>query len=338
MINLFLFIPISISFFVTLFLIPHWIKKMHQIGLVWEDMNKTSKAKIAGAGGVIVVLAFLMGVFIFIAFRIFFLKSANSYLVEVFALLTVILVLAEVGLIDDLFGWQKGGIRRKHRIILVAIAAIPLMAINAGKSQMSIPFFGSVDLSILYPLLVIPIGVVGASTTFNFLAGYNGLESGQGIIILSSLAIVAFLTGNSWLAIISLCMIFSLFAFLFYNFYPAKVFPGDSLTYAVGGLIAIMAVLGNFEKIAVFFFIPYIIETALKLRGKLQKQSFGEPQKDGSLELKYNKVYGLEHLSIYFFKKIGIKPTEKKVILSIWIFQIIIIILGFIIFKEGIIK
>jgi hypothetical protein len=32
-------------------------------------------------------------------------------------------------------------------------------------------------------------------------------------------------------------------------------------------LIACMAILGNFEKIAVFVFIPYIIETFLKLRG-----------------------------------------------------------------------
>ncbi|HIF03136.1 MAG TPA: glycosyl transferase family 4, partial [Nitrospinaceae bacterium] len=33
----------------------------------------------------------------------------------------------------------------------------------------------------------IPLGIVGAATTFNFLAGFNGLETGQGILIFSGL-------------------------------------------------------------------------------------------------------------------------------------------------------
>ena len=87
-----------------------------------------------------------------------------------------------------------------------------------------------------------------------------------------------------------------------------------------------------------FFFIPYIIETILKLKGKLVKQSFGKPQIDGSLELRYDKIYGLEHASIWIMRRLGIRPTEKRVVFSIWAFQIIIVILGFIIFGEGIFK
>ena len=97
-----------------------------------------------------------------------------------------------------------------------------------------------------------------------------------------------------------------------------------------------MAILGNFEKIAIFFFIPYILEMVLKLRGNLVKQSFGKPNPDGSLSLRYDKIYGLEHLSIFLLQKLNIKPTEKKVVCSLWAFQILIIILGFIIFRQGI--
>ena len=123
---------------------------------------------------------------------------------------------------------------------------------------------------------------------------------------------------------------------MLYNFYPAKVFPGDSLTYPLGGFIAIVAILGNFEKIAVFFFIPYIIEIVLKSRGKLIKQSFGKPKKDGSLDLKYDKIYSLNHVAILLMKKLKWKATEKKVVYLIWMFQILIILLGFIIFGNGI--
>tara|TARA_Y100000310_G_scaffold210775_1_gene211385 strand:+ start:914 stop:1930 length:1017 start_codon:yes stop_codon:yes gene_type:complete len=336
MTSLILILPIIASFLITLFLIPFWIRKSKQIGLFWDDMNKSSKQEIAGSGGIIVIFGFIIGVLIFIAYRVFLLNDTNSNLIQTFVLLNVILMLAGIGFMDDLLGWRKGGIKRKYRIIVVAIAAIPLMAINAGKSKVLIPFLGNIDLGLFYPLILIPIGIVGATTTYNFLAGYNGEEAGQGVIILSALAIVSVLTGNPWLSIISLTMVSSLLAFLLFNFYPAKVFPGDSLTYSIGGLIAIIAILGNFERIAIFFFIPYILETILKSRGKLVKQSFGKPKKDGSLDLKYNKIYSLNHLSILIMKKLGIKPTEIKVTLSIYLFQIIIIILGFIIFNQGI--
>jgi UDP-N-acetylglucosamine--dolichyl-phosphate N-acetylglucosaminephosphotransferase len=335
MMDLRLVIPILVSFFITLFLLPFWIRKAREIGLVWDDMNKVSKEKVSGSGGIMVVLGFVIGVLVFVAYRVFILKSANHFLVEIFSLLTVILILAAIGFIDDLFGWRKGGLSRRSRLILVLIASIPLIVINAGKSSMNLPFFGPVDLGIIYSLILIPLGIAGATTTFNFLAGFNGLEAGQGIIMLFSLAVVSFFTGNSWLTIIALCMAASLFAFLLFNFCPAKVFPGDALTYGVGGLIAIMAILGNFEKMAVFFFIPTIMEVILKSRGGFTKQSFGKPNKDGSLDLRYDKIYGLTHLAIYLMRKIGIKPTEKKVVLLIWTFQVAIVLIGFVIFRSA---
>ena len=189
-------------------------------------------------------------------------------------------------------------------------------------------------MGIFYPLLVIPIGIVGATTTYNFLAGYNGLEAGTGILILSFLSFVAYITGSSWLAVVGLIMVSALIGFWFYNKNPAKVFPGDSLTWAIGALIAGMAILGNLEKIAMFIFIPYVLETVLKLRGGLEKQSFAKPNKDGSLEMPYKKIYGLEHLAIYLLKKF--KPSKKvyenDVVYLIHCFQILLIIIAFFVF------
>ena len=328
-------IPILASFFITLFVIPVWIKKAKQINLLWDDMHKIHSKKVPGSVGLIVFLGFIFGVLIFIAYRVFYLKT-QDFLIEILASLLLVSFLAGIGLIDDLLGWQKGGLSKRSRIIMIALASISLMVINAGKSDIVIPIIGQINFGILYPLVLIPVGIIGAATTFNFLAGYNGLEAGQGALIIFALSVVAFFTGNSWLAVLGLCMTAALVAFLLYNFYPAKVFPGDVITYSIGGLIAVVAILGNFEKIAIFFFLPYIIEFVLKARGKLTKQSFGKPQKDGSLDLRYNKIYGLEHLSIYLMKKANIKATEKKVVYSIWIFQILIILVGFIIFRKGI--
>jgi len=328
-----LFLSIIFSFIITIIFLIYWIKKSNQIGLVWRDMNKVSKEKVGGSGGLAVVLGFIMGVLVYIAIQTFYFNSSYN-LVEIFSLTTAILLLGGIGIIDDLLGWQHGGLSIRSRLIMVLFAAIPLMVINAGNSHIYIPYFGSTNVGILYPLLFIPIGIIGASTTFNFLAGYNGLEAGQGILILSALAMLSYLNGQTWLTLISLCMIVSLFGFLFFNKYPSKVFPGDVLTYPVGGLIAIMAILGNFELFTVFIFIPYIIETGLKLRGRLKKYSFGEPQKDGSLKNKYNKIYGLEHFAIYIIEQIkeSKKAYEWEVVLFVHTIQLIFIILAFLIF------
>jgi UDP-N-acetylglucosamine--dolichyl-phosphate N-acetylglucosaminephosphotransferase len=330
--NPILFLPIFLSFILTAIILPKWIKKCRKVGLLWEDMNKFNHPKnTASSGGIVVIMSFILGVLSYIAIRTF-ITEGNGLNLNIFALLSVVLILAIVGLIDDLLGWQHGGLSVKFRLFLLFMASIPLIVINAGTHQSIIPFFGLVNLGILYTLLFIPIGIAGATATYNFLAGFNGLEAGQGIIILSFLSFIAYITGSPWLTLIGIIMVASLFVFYFYNKYPARVFPGDILTYSIGALIACMAILGNFERIAVFVFIPYLIETGLKLRGRLKKQSFAIPQKDKSLEMPYNKIYGLTHLSLFILKKFKNKVYEKDVVYLIFIFQIIICLLALIIF------
>lgn len=326
-----LFIPIIISFVIVLFSMKFWIKKAHQIGLVWDDMHKIGKQKIAGSGGMIVVMSFVVGVLVYVALQTFYFGSVENT-ISILALLVSVLLVAGIGLIDDLFGWQHGGLSMRNRLILVALASIPLVVINAGESEML-----GIQFGLWYPLLFIPLGIVGASTTFNFLAGYNGLEAGQGVIILSALSLVTWLTGNSWLSLICLIMVVSLTAFYIFNVSPARIFPGDVLTYSVGAMIAIVAILGNIEKIAVFFFIPYIIEVGLKSRGRLKKSSFGKLREDGFLDEPYEKVYGLEHLAIRILKKIKRekKVSEMDVVFLIYFFQLSVILIGFLIFWRG---
>ncbi len=316
-----------ISFFVTLFAMGFWIRKAKQIGLLWENMNKIEHPReFVGSGGVVMVLGFIVGVLAYVAVNTFYFES-SGHIAEIFTILASVMLVSGVALMDDLLGWKKGGLSVKSRICLILIAAIPLMVVNAGESSMI-----GIEFGLLYPLLLIPIGIVGATATYNFLAGMNGLEAGQGIIMLSALAFVTYKTGNAWLGVVALCMVASLIAFYIFNRFPAKVLPGDTLTYPVGAMIAIIAIFGNIEKIALFFFIPYIIETGLKLRGGLKKESFAEPKYDGSLELRYGKIYGLTHLSVYILGKFKKKVSEKDTVYAINAFQILVIIVGLILF------
>jgi UDP-N-acetylglucosamine--dolichyl-phosphate N-acetylglucosaminephosphotransferase len=328
-----LWISVVISFLVSYIGLLFWIKKCGRVGLLWEDMNKFGKPKnVAASGGIVVVIAFALGILTYIAIRTFIMGQVDEIDVSIFAMLSVVLLLGIVGLVDDFLGWHKGGLSAKIRLALALLAAIPLIVINAGNSVLDLPLFGQVNLGLLYPLIFIPIGIAATSTIFNFLAGFNGLEAGQGLLVIGALSYFAFVTGSPWLALIGLCLFASILGFWFLNKMPAKVFPGDVFTYAVGSMIAIMAIVGNFQKIALIIFIPYIIEMVLKVRGGMhppRKQSFGIPQKDGSLELPYSKIYGLTHFSIWFLKKFKKKVYENDVVYLIHIIQIIFILIVF---------
>ena len=332
-----LLISVLVSFFLCLIALPRWIGKCRRIGLLWEDMNKWNCPKnVASSGGVVVVMSFVLGVMSYVALKTF-LFGGTVHALEIFSLVAVILIMGIIGLVDDLLGWKNHGLPAKTRLALAFVAAVPLVVINAGTRTMGLPFFGSVDFGILYPLVLVPLGIAAVSTTFNFLAGFNGLEAGQGILILTFLSYVSYVSGRPWLTIIGLCMVASLLAFLIFNKYPAKVFPGDIMTYSIGALIAGMSILGNFEKVAFVVFIPYIIEMLLKVRGKIKKYSFGKPTKEGYLEVPYDKIYGLEHFAIWALNGFKKKPgknsgaTERKVVFFIYAIQIIFILIGFLI-------
>ncbi len=324
-----LFVPIILlSFIITLLILPRWIKRAKKENLSGFDVHKLKKEKIAEAGGIAVLIGFVISTFLYVALKTFFFEVETN-LIHIFGLLSVLFFATIVGIFDDILGWKRG-LTNRTRLILLLFAAIPLVALNAGVSNVL-----GFNLGLFYPLIFIPLAIVGTASTFNFLAGYNGLEASQGILILLALSVVTFISGSFWLSAISTFMVASLVAFYFFNKYPAKVFPGDTLTYPVGALIGVIAILGNVEKIALFFFIPYVFEVILKLRGKLKKESFSQIQKDGSLELRYGgKIYGLEHLAIKILKKV--KPSHKayewEVPIVINLFQILIIILGFILF------
>jgi len=211
-----LLISIFVSFLLVVLVLPKWIQKCRKIGLVWEDMNKFGHPKnVASSGGAVVVLSFVLGVLTYLALKTFVFGGQVKAL-EIFALLSVVLILSIVGLTDDLLGWKNNGLSMKVRLLLAAAASIPLVVINAGTHKMALPFIGAVDFGILYPLFFIPLAVVGVGTTYNFLAGFNGLEAGQGIIVISFLSFIAYITGNSWLSLIGLCMVASFISFLLF--------------------------------------------------------------------------------------------------------------------------
>jgi UDP-N-acetylglucosamine--dolichyl-phosphate N-acetylglucosaminephosphotransferase len=191
---------------------------------------------------------------------------------------------------------KRRGIPRWLYFLLPLPAAIPLVAAKVGITTIAFPFFPEeiINLGNWYSLLLIPLALLCCSNATNFLAGFNGLEAGMGFILHYFLGIYAITHGNQNAGLLSLTFAASLLAFLKYNWYPAKVFPGD-LSYTIGAVAVASAVIGDMEMYAAFCFLPWIIESILKLISGFKAESYGVLQENGTLKHE-GKIRSLTHL------------------------------------------
>lgn len=299
--------------FIVTYIATNWlIRYLRRINVVDKDMNKKNTPLVPISGGLGVMSGIFIGLMFYIFFQTFYFKYTNT-LLFIFAGLTSIVMITFVGFVDDILRKSKprpGGLKQWQKPLLTLSAAVPLMVVNAGVTTMVIPIIGRIDFGLIYPLIIIPIGVVGAANMVNLLAGFNGIEVGMGIVYTGMLGLYAFVNNREVAALIALITFAALIAFYIYNKYPAKILPGDSLTYLLGGVIATIAILGNIEKAAVVASIPFIIEFILKARSKFKAKSYGY-YKNGKIKSYHNnKIYSIMHL----FTRTG-KYTEKQIFL-----------------------
>lgn len=324
-----------VSVLTTLFFIRPLKKLLYRVGIRAIDQQKKEKPKLPTSSGLIVMVGFLAGIFAFVGINTFAIHMPVE-LTYIFAGSFSIMIITLIGFFDDInvapiMKKDKGikdfriGLKQWHKALLVLPAAVPLMAVKAGTSTMFIPFVGIINLGILYPLILIPIAVVCVTNATNMLAGMNGLEAGLGLVSTAFLGLFSLYFGSTEGAVIAFSAAGALLVLLAWNKYPAKILPGDSLTYLIGAVIVSTVVITNMEKIGIIIFTPWIIEALLKLRSKFQARSLGNLQKDGTLEPPYKKIYSWTHLMM----KIGIN-RERKITLNLILIEIILCSLTFI--------
>jgi UDP-N-acetylglucosamine--dolichyl-phosphate N-acetylglucosaminephosphotransferase len=322
-----------LSFFLTLFLTKRWIISAKEAKLLGKDINKPEKPLIPRSGGLVVALVICFSLLLYIFFKTFSLLGIPSRnVIEAFAISATVLTAGFIGFVDDVLGWKEG-LTQLQKVLLTIPIALPLTVLNVDQSVILLPFLGNVDLGILYPLLIVPLGIIGSTNGFNLLAGYNGLEASMSLVIFAVFGFTGLIVGRLWIALIAFVVSASLLAFLYFNWYPAKVFPGNSFTYSIGALIATLAILGNMERIAVWLFIPYFIEILLYFRARVidrmgDVQAFAQTNNDNSLELPYKKIYDTTHFAIWFLKKVKGKVYERDVVLFLLGVQGLIAISG----------
>jgi UDP-N-acetylmuramyl pentapeptide phosphotransferase/UDP-N-acetylglucosamine-1-phosphate transferase len=152
-------------------------------------------------------------------------------------LLVSILIVFFVGVIDDLL--ELSPLKK-----LVGQVMATLIIIFLGDLQIDNMHgvLGVYDLPIWLGTLFTIFVVVVITNGFNLIDGVDGLAAGIGVISSFSFGVIALLMDQSDMAIVAFTLMGSLLAFLKYNFYPAKIFMGDTGSLVVGMILSILAI------------------------------------------------------------------------------------------------
>ena len=171
-------------------------------------------------------------------------------------------------------------------------------------------------------LILVPLGITCAANSMNMLEGFNGLGTGLGIIITSTLIILVNRNEDKTSLLLLIPLLGSLIAFLYFNYYPAKIFPGDTLMLFMGATIASVAIMSNLKLEGAILLLPMILEFFLKLRSRFGAQCFAT-NLDGDILIYEGKIESFTHLVMTSFQ-----VSEKRLVHMFWSMQIT---LGFIV-------
>lgn len=224
--------------------------------------------------------------------------------------------------------------------IKAAITTIPLLKNNEFNYYSFIKWIGvnsKYTWLIFIPIVVFIIAAV--SNGANLTDGVDGLAAGISAIIVFTLAIFSFVSGNinfaSYLNIMYIpnvgeVVIFisaflgALIGFLWFNVYPADVFMGDTGSLTIGALISVIAVIVRKELIIPILCGVFFIETLSVI---LQVSYFKYTRIKKGVGRRLFKMAPLHH----HYQKLGFH--ESKIVARFWILGIILAVISIVTLK-----
>ncbi len=299
-----------------------------------------SKAGTPTMGGIIVVLSVVIPVLLW----------SDIKSIYIILILVGTLWLGAVGFLDDYLKVVKkkpNGLIARYKLLgqiligLIVGAAIYFSPVFGEYNTLTtVPFLKDVNFDFSYFYIPVVVFIVTAtSNAVNLTDGLDGLAIGVTTIVMLALAIISYVSGNAiyanYLNIIYLpgsgeltvfvaALIGASLGFLWFNFYPAQVFMGDTGSLALGGAFGILAVLIKKELLIPIlggiFFLETVSVIIQRLYFKYTKKKYGEGRR-------IFKMAPIHH----HFEMTGL--PEPKIVMRFYIVAIILAIVSLASFK-----
>ncbi|KAJ2957786.1 hypothetical protein NQZ79_g6529 [Umbelopsis isabellina] len=261
----------------TWYLLPRLIPVFILANITGKDVLKRDRPVRAETMGLPTAIIYLVGLFMFVPFPFMSYFNGDATLVHdenpSMGTFPYHKSMALLGFADDVFD-----VRWRYKVWFPAIAAIPLLIVyytNFGVTWVMVPlqlrpYLGDlVNLGWMYYAFMLLVTIF-CTHSINILAGINGLEAGQSLVIALSVAIndFLFIYDKQSAAPTIETHLFSLYlmlpfigvtaGLLWHNWYPARLFVGDTFCYFAGMTFAVVGILGHYTKTLMLFFLPQI--------------------------------------------------------------------------------
>jgi len=250
-----------IGFIFSIFLTPYIGSLMKKAGIVGKDIHKPDKPEVPEMGGIVFLLVLPLSLTVLL----------NETLAKA---LLVFLLFGVVGIIDD-----TTQLKQSHKVLLSLLVSSTIISMSLD-TDLNI-LLASFELGLLYYLFAV-LFVTGSANLVNLLAGFNGLEVGTSAIVLFFLGLIT--SGDAQILAFTGSAI--ALGFLWWNRYPAKIFPGDTGTLSLGALIGLIGILGKVEIFAAFLLLPHFVDFLLKSKIRFKGRPLGRTEvlEDGTLK------------------------------------------------------
>lgn len=307
-------------FTITLFIFGITLIKKRKYGQYVRKLGPKSHFGKEGTpifGGIIIVLGALFGF-------VFYCSENDIFQFRYLLLLFLpIFLYVLIGFIDDFLKVKfhnNDGLSIKLKLFLQVIFSIVYYLLSLEYLTTDVIFLKyRINFGHFYPLLIL-LMFVSSTNAFNFCDGMDGLASGIGIIMLSSLLLISLNEEKRDLSILIIVYIGAILAFICYNYRPAKIFMGDSGSMAIGALICNLCILLKIEFLLLIIGGVMIIETSSII-----------------IQVFYFKITRGRRLFLmapihHHFELKGYK--ENNIVYFFWLLELIFVVIGYIVYLK----
>jgi len=264
---------------VTLYLTKRFIRRFHASGYVVKDMYKPEKPNVPTMGG----MAIIGGIMVSLVVAEILLRN-NDFIEKLLIFYFLIFIYGMFGLLDDLIRVKS----RFKKIYLLFFLALPIALLNIDTTA-DLPFNTHIPLGWVYSFILAPIYVMVVANLINMHAGFNGLDGGLTSILIFFTTLKAYMKYDAETLLYAAPILGGLLAFMWYNKYPSRIFPGNTGSLVYGATVGGLIILYNLEWFGIVILIPHIINFLMWIYWKMNMRiyphiKFAEVLPDGTIK------------------------------------------------------
>ncbi|MBQ2893191.1 MAG: phospho-N-acetylmuramoyl-pentapeptide-transferase [Oscillospiraceae bacterium] len=231
-------------------------QSIREVGPTWHN-NKAGTPMMGG----------LMFIFALIICLLIAIPVMKDY--SVFYVLALALCFGLVGFLDDFtkvkFKRNLGLTAIQKMLLQMAVSAIFLYALYRQGTlvpELQIPFTDiTIKMHLMLYIFISMFIMVGCVNAVNLTDGVDGLCGSVTVPVMVFFTAAAIAQNKLDLALMPAALVGALIAYLFYNWYPAKVFMGDTGSLFLGGAVCALAFALNMPLILLLVGFVYLMET-----------------------------------------------------------------------------